>query len=70
MQAMQGKPATLQPSSLQVFLPGTHDPAHGVVRTLVRDNDDDPGSPSFLDTDGMLNNFDGVRNNPFFYQVR
>lgn len=53
----------------QVFLPGTHESGFGVVRTLVRDANDTTPLPSFLDSDGMFNNLDGVSANPFKKQV-
>ena len=43
--------------------------AAGVVRTLVRDSMDIDQPASFFDTDGMLNNFDGVRNEPKLKQA-
>lgn len=43
---------------VQIFLPESPDPVSSVVRTLVKDSTDLP-LPSFLDSNGMFNNFEG-----------
>ncbi|KAL6759963.1 hypothetical protein V8C86DRAFT_2564449 [Haematococcus lacustris] len=58
------------PNQIQVFLPAGSDPAVGTVRTLVRDADDGGTEPLFLDSDGLINNLDGISNDPFHPQIR
>ncbi|KAL6750141.1 hypothetical protein V8C86DRAFT_889033 [Haematococcus lacustris] len=58
------------PNQVQVFLPAGIDPAVGVVRTLIRDADDGGTEPLFLDSDGFINNLDGISNDPFHTQIR
>lgn len=43
---------------IQVFIPESPDPVSSIVRTLVKDSTDLP-LPSFLDSNGMFNNFEG-----------
>ncbi|GFH21802.1 hypothetical protein HaLaN_19171 [Haematococcus lacustris] len=57
------------PNQVQVFLPAGIDPAVGVVRTLIRDADDGGTDPLFLDSDGFINNLDGISNDPFHTQA-